>query len=759
MKREIGTVALLAALSASVLLILCGLPGDIFVDFGPNDRLYVRGFREDFEIDEPTLIHWSSQRSEVRVPFRLSGSYEVTLRFKRHIEKPADVRAFLSGKPVAGIAVPRGDFVLWTFGDEGRGPFELDLVSRSEDPRPLGIALDWMQIRPSLRWGSALPTLPALLWMLSWPLASYLVARLLAFDRRAAFLMALAVLAGQGATAVSHKLWPAHVASTLGFRAHAVTIAVALFLRWRRTAPDSVFAAPLARYAVIAACAGLLVRLFGLFHPDFYYPDVRTHSKFVSILWTEGFSNFLTHHIENQHRYLLGLQLVSDRWVAFPYPPLLYLAVYPLSLLQLPVEDWMKLLPAALLAIEALAVFALARKLGFAMGTALIAVGLHATARVLGFRLAVASYPSLFGHFWDTLAVLYLAFFLERLHRPVYGIGLGLLVMVSLLSYAGSVLVLGLFVPLLCASLWLGSRRAERPWGRSILSIAGWSLAGTILPAFFYWQYVPELLAPAPAAASAGGGLASLVEGRFTPIAALAMAGLRLRLFYGWPFAVLAFGALLAMALGRVRLLQPLGVPLVLAASGTYLGMNFLRAGLGSTHIFQFSKDDLVVLPLVVILIGALANALWARGPVARAASAVLVAGWAVWGLSSFGSDVRRRFIRPEYPPATAGGETALDQARAREDDLVAPGALRLVEGPVGELEELHLVVGLDGERAQAEARGQGFLELPEGRAPELRVDARAEVVRNSTAVVGIGPVQQHGEFVSAESSDEVARP
>jgi hypothetical protein len=228
--------------------------------------------------------------------------------------------------------------------------------------------------------------------------------------------------------------------------------------------------------------------------------------------------------------------------------------------------------------------------------------------------------------------------------------------MVSLLSHAGSVLVLGLFVPLLCVSLWLGSRRGERPPGKLVLAMAGWSLAGAVLPALFYWQYVPELLEPGAAApASTAGGLATLVESRFTPLAALAMAWHRLRLFYGWPFAALATAALVALVLRQPR--RSLGVSLALAASGTYLGMNFLRAGLGSTHVFQFSKDDLVVLPLVVILVGAVVNRLASRGTAGRAAAALLAAAWVGFGLKSLGSDVRRRFIRPDYPPAVESAE------------------------------------------------------------------------------------------------------
>ncbi|HJS73429.1 MAG TPA: hypothetical protein VJ921_04020, partial [Vicinamibacteria bacterium] len=468
--------ALLLLLSAGAFLLAFGAPGDVFLDFGPNDVRYVSGFREDFEIDEPTLIHWSTHRARVRLPFHVRAPYEVLVRFKRHVERPAEVRLFLEGEPVETFTVPQQDFEVRRFGSANArgGAFELSLVTSSEDPRPLGLALDWMSVRPSSRLLPVIPTAGAWLALLSWVVAFYALPRILGLGERVALASGAGAAACLAAAALAHKLWPVHAAMTLGLRAHAVLFLLALFHVVRRGKLGSFFAQPLARWAVLAVCAALSVRLFALFHPDFYYPDVRTHSKFVSLIWTEGLEGFLTNHIENQHRHLLGLQFVAGRWVAFPYPPLLYLIIYPLSLLQLPVEDWMKLLPTALLSVEALALFAMAGKLGVNPRASFLAVLLHASARVLAFRLAVASYAALFGHFWDMLAVLYIAFFFDRLHRPLYGAGLGVLVAISILSYAGSVLTLGLFVPLLGIAVLL--TRASRP--STVLALTLWPLAG-----------------------------------------------------------------------------------------------------------------------------------------------------------------------------------------------------------------------------------------------------------------------------------------
>jgi hypothetical protein len=316
----------------------------------------------------------------------------------------------------------------------------------------------------------------------------------------------------------------------------------------------------------------------------------------------------------------------------------------------------MKLVPTALLSVEALVLFVIGGQLGLSRGGSLLAVLLHASARVVAFRLAVASYASLFGHFWDMLAVLYVASFFERLHKPAYGAGLGLLVAISILSYAGSVLTLGIFVPALCLAVLLA--RELRSKVATVAALAGWPLAGALTAAWlFYLQYVPELLGSTPGSGAAdGGGVSALLESRLTPLSALSMAFYRLRLFYGWVFALAGIATLAAFLYRQGKGFRPLAFPLALAATGTYLGMNFLRAGLGSTHIFQFSKDDLVILPLMALLLGEGLRAMWERGVLARAVAFALVAFWVGWGVWSLSRDVQERFRRPEYPPSPSSG-------------------------------------------------------------------------------------------------------
>jgi hypothetical protein len=650
MKAEARRLGFLLALASLFILGAYQAPSDVFLDIGPNSFRYLAGFREDFEMDGATYIHWTRRRAEITLPLLIPrGPIGIAYRFKRHIEAPAEIRVFAAGAAIDRFTAAGQDFaVRRAVLPENPAPgsaLRFVFLSQSTDPRPLGLALDWLQVVPPRRFGPVLPTAPAFAYLLALVTGAYVFPRLFGFSTRAALGLSIAGAAALSVWIAFHKLAPLHAVLQLGIRPHVIALGAVLFYGWRRVVPESAFAHPEARWALLAFYLATTARLLGLFHSEFYYPDVRTHSKFVSILWTGGLYGFLAHHIENQHRLLLGLQLVGDRWLAFPYPPLLYLTVYPFSRIQLPVDDWMKIIPATLAGVEALIVFAMATRLSGSGRSAVAACILHASTPLLAFRLTVASYAALFGHFWDMLIGAYLLGRFGRMERPLVGLGLALLVAASVLSYAGSALVLGLTLPAFALAAAL--RPAESGDRGRAARVAAWSLAGALLAiGTFYLQYVPELLPGLAGGGSKATAGEPLLHARFTPLAALAMAWHRLVLFYGPLFGPLT---LLALVLARGRFPHRLAFPLAFAVGFGYLGLNFLRAGLGPTHIFQFTKDDVLLLPLAAIVLGHL-FARWSetggwRRPLAR----VLLIGWVVWGGFALGRDVALRFVRPDY--------------------------------------------------------------------------------------------------------------
>ena len=652
MKAEVRRAGLLLLAASILFLIAYQAPSDLFFDFGPNDNDYVTGFRDDFEVDEPTLIHWSLRRGRVRLPVILpSGPFQLSFRYKRHIALPGETALFVANEQVDRFPVPQQDFVVRTvtISENARpwAPLDITFLSRSSDPRPLGLALDWLRIVPS---GPVLPAPAAFLYLLGTVLGLYLFPRLIGFSPRVSLSIALggAVLLAIGTA--FHKLAWLQASTQLGLRTHVISFIVIAFCLVRRRNPDSAFSHPLARWAMLAFYVGTTVRLLALFHPDFYYPDVRTHSKFVSIIWTEGLAGFFMEHIPNQHRHLLGLQRVGEDWKAFPYPPLLYLSIYPLSLLRLPVEDWMKIVPTVLAGIESLILYVMAVRLGASSRAAAAASWIHATAPLLAFRLTVASYAALFGHFWDVLVVLYLLFRFGRMEQARVGIGLALLVALSILSYAGSVLVLGLFVPAFAVSM--AFRYRDSVDIRRAVRVSAWALVGALgAIVLFYTQYIPELLPQGWSQASQTASEGALIEFRVTPIAALKMTLHRLFLFYGPLFGILVFVGWYA---ARGHLTHRLAFPLAIGTVSTFLGLNFLRAGLGGTHIFQFTKDDLVLLPMAAVVLGNLMDVAATRSRTGKVIAVGLLAGWIGWGSVELARNVQARFIRPDYPPSAS---------------------------------------------------------------------------------------------------------
>jgi hypothetical protein len=299
------------------------------LDLGPNDGEYVRGFREDWERDGLTRFHWAGPTAEVRLPLRVIGEgHWLRLRVRRHFIEPSHVRLTIEGRTAALFDIradPKTPYRILEFplpALEGRGPFVLGLQAASENPSPLSLAFDWLELErrgPSARFG-LLPSTRALLVIAV--LAALLAPWLAGLDFRWACAHAAAVLAG-AAWGMHHDVLAAERIVREGAAAYAAVAAVTLGLaRGRRARTALGLASPaVAGVLVLLVLVGLAVRLAIVLHPRFYYPDVRVHAQFAWELGRRGLGVFLQRFTENQFRYSLGLQLVNGHWYALPYPP------------------------------------------------------------------------------------------------------------------------------------------------------------------------------------------------------------------------------------------------------------------------------------------------------------------------------------------------------------------------------------------------------------------------------------------------------
>jgi hypothetical protein len=135
------------------------------LNFGPNDEDYVRGFREGWERLGVTRFHWTTRLASVRLPLLVRGEGHVLrMRIRRHFVEPAHVRMIAEGRTAGSSFDIKADLHSPYLTLErplpplqGGTPFLLMIEAPSDNPAPLGIAMDWMEIRRESRSAVFLP--------------------------------------------------------------------------------------------------------------------------------------------------------------------------------------------------------------------------------------------------------------------------------------------------------------------------------------------------------------------------------------------------------------------------------------------------------------------------------------------------------------------------------------------------------------------------------------------------------------------------
>lgn len=617
-----------------------GTAPSLLLNLGPNDADYVQGFRPDWERDGRTRFRWTGTASTVTLPFRIVGEgMRLRLRLRRHFVEPARVTLKVEGRTVHVFDIQADTKVPYRIEEvvlprlEGRHPFVLSLESQSANPRPLGVAIDWLELdraggEARFRAPLSMAARAALVAAMAYG-APRLAggAPLLAVVNAVALLIALLAGAVRDPMATERILREGSAVYTV------VALLTVLLSRWRRSrAAMGVDAAGVAGALAAIVLVALAVRLVLLLHPQFYYPDVKVHGLFAWELARHGPLAFLRDFTRNQYRYSLGLQMEHGHWYAFPYPPLFYMLCWPVvSLARYRPEIAVAVVAAAVNSLEALAVYGIARALRSSVGLALAAAAAVPLLPIFIARLTLAYFPALVGHAVDAVVILYLVSHLDRLDRRDVILRLAGLMGLAFLTYTQSLLnfavMLGLFV-----ALQIGFDRS-RAGLRATAGLSAASALGLALAAVFYAGYVPIFLdmrrgvpmpeeqvlidkieqqrksakvedaAPADAAPDdpyAGPGV--------DPIRGLRKAGWRLWVFYG-PFAPVVVAGILLLytrsegAAGRF----------VAAWALTYLVLNLASGGLPGPNLVRYNKDMEVVAPLCCIALATIGAWLWAR--------------------------------------------------------------------------------------------------------------------------------------------------
>lgn len=544
----------------------------------------------------------------------------------------------------------------------GPDAFQLAIQSTSENPRPLGIAIDWIEVErspkgsiaplPGMRARAALVVLVA--FALPWLLGGF----------RIAIAHALLTLVAVGWGTALHPVAAERVLRE-GAWVYALlgsATLLCLALARRRSGPASSLTPTVAGSLAVVAMVGLALRLALLLHPQFFYPDVRVHAVFARALARQGLVEFMRGFTTNQFRYSLGLQLENGHWYAFPYPPGFYLVAGPLVRgLAIAPEVAVSVVAAVLNAASALLVFGIARRLGLRPLASLGAAAAVPLLPLFTTRLSLAYFPAMAGQFLDALVILYLLARLADLARPRVVLCLAGLVAAALLTYTQSLVNLGLLLP---AFLLMGIVFERRAWRRHLgLALAG-ALGALLALAVFYGRYVPIFLDMRRGVAMEGEAIvldriaqqerARLAAGEdaetgvddpyagptFDALRGVKKAAARLWIFYGAFTLPIAIGFLLL-----IKRSAPPFARFVLVWGSLYLALNFGSASLPGPNLLRYNKDLEIVAPLFCVCLAVVGEWLAARSRLLLAAYAT---SYWVWGtvraLESF--DARAYFER-----------------------------------------------------------------------------------------------------------------
>lgn len=572
------------------------------LDLGPNDASYLEGFTPEAEIEDGVATHWTSTHAGVRLPLQASGPATLAFRYARVLPETAVVDVSAAGRAVERFTCRGGRFEerRVPLGTLEATPLDARFDVDSHDRRGLGLKLDWLRFEIGGGGRVRLGPRPAWLAVLleAWLLA---LLRFAGFGRRAAFLASLPLAFALGAGALFAPFVLAHLLGKLALATAACGSAAALLLRSR----------PGGRWALCVFLAAYVVKGAGVFHPAFFYPDVRLFQRYVLAL-DEAQGGLAERGVTAQRETNTAYpRQVAGKAYAFPYSPLFFVPFTWLPKGPALVQDAQRHVGLLAGASEVLLVFALAglvfgraAGVGAALASALLPVGYS--------RLLYAMWPTLTGHVFDVLAI---TAALLALSRPAEARSLLRATLASLAAlglYVSSLINLGAFF----ASLALLTR------GRAWRLLAGYVLAALVVVAALYQPFLRALfgeILPAVLGGARMGAADGAASGGLLP------ALQRIPMFYGWGWPALAIA-------GFVLLRRQAGEAArqaLTACALAFVLLVLLRAfGAG---LFRDLKEITFVAPLVALLAGAALEELWRRGRAGRLASALIVAGLATF--------------------------------------------------------------------------------------------------------------------------------
>ncbi len=490
----------------------------IIVDIGPSTGRYSSGF-EDSEETPPTTSRWTRQTAAFDIPLDVDASpARFSVRAARYLDEPTRIAVAVNGKPFASFEQPRGrQRIQEVEAPLPDGPLNLEL--RSDDPN-LGMALDWIRI-DGARW--RIPWREWTVWVL--PLGIF-----------AALLLSGASLwaAGAGVATIAVALAVVAAVDPFGFVhcARDVSVPTIIF----SMIAGLVFRGQTA--VILAIAATVLLKGGFLFHPNFFYNDVRQNDRLVGALRTyEG--GLLERSIRAQVDLGVGYpRIIGGKKYAFPYSPVFY---WPFTHLPADRDIIIRALKHTGLLGATLEV-ALAAMLASRLAPSAMAAAAWLTFAfpIVTSRLLFAMWSTVVAHSLDLLVVLLAIRVVERPEDRRAWLRLFAAVLATLLSYVSSLFTVSAF--LLVAAVMISQVR----W--PLVALWGVTISGIVFGLYgrFTHTFLTEIL-PAILSGSARMAVAAPSEDTGTLPAAFA----RIVLFGGYGFPLFAIAGLVIVVRRR----------------------------------------------------------------------------------------------------------------------------------------------------------------------------------------------------------------
>jgi len=613
--RDAAVAAAVVALPLAAALAGSRSGRPLVLNLGPGDGPYVAGFAPDYEIDNKVGAHWTTYHARVDLPVSVeAGDATLAYRFARVFPETAVVDVAFAGRTVDRFecrgGVQRRRVAL---GALKRTPVSVRIDADSHERKDRGLKLDW--IRVEVPRGGIVRLTGKARWEPA-AVAALVIAILMlgGWAPRPAAVIAAPVAAALAAGLVAdpwmvHRILRGLPGALILFGGIGIAVA-----RWRmargRANPHSV------RVLTALGLLAFLLRAAAVGHPDFYYPDQRTHARLVEKVREKGLQFFVSPSAAIAEHGVWRTEAYG-RTYAFPYSPAFHL---PFAALDLPYDTRllaMKLTGAAVSVVPLVLVWALARRFGVSTAGAFLMVLIPTYTS----RLSFAFLPSLFGHAVDIGLLYWLSGRLDRVAEGRTWLAGAAWVAACQLAYVSGVINISLLVAVLAAVTALAGQR------RAALAILAMGAAGAaVAVALYYRDFLPMV---ADVTSRIMGGTAG-APSRYPIQSFWAVAYGRTRDFFDGVYPVLtALGvALLCRGSGER---WPVRARIVAAWLLTYAVLLFGRAK--APDVFLHGHETLLLTPLVCLASGEALAALARRGGARRIAAGILLVALAVQGL------------------------------------------------------------------------------------------------------------------------------